>query len=602
MPVEISTDVAIPDDGIQLTRTYDRPLAEAESATWAFWDEDLGTWHAVPSEVSADRLSVTAVVHHLSLWTDVVGAVSGAITAAADWTFYQVGKVFDVRVDPPECTDGEPGWVDEVVSIDQRRNDPILFCTGHDAKDPELLVVKARVNRGFAYSIDAPGEHAWTYNSTGEGGDLDSALASVGNLGGTIAESLASLVQGEGFVAAGQELSLGLTAEQVRALDDGRVLTLRPPDALGFLLSVLGQLIGAEIGLVSGGYAGAVIAIAGCSQAVREADDGGTWARALKECVGSLDEAVATRLGGFLAQQGMGAAKAGKVAGHVVGRLSVYLALVGPVFSTMNYLAERATSDAARTVSVFPGAVSGVTAADLLSAEVPADCDLPAQRLVNGGATQGSPGEGMVAADGQGLVGYGDLAGLGYDQALVPYWCTAGGVSWPETLLLVGRGGALLASYDLGQIGGMEHASTQSVTVSGSSAVVEWQAYEGAGLAVTTHRSVVTYADGALVLQDTITAWDAAATLAAVLAALSDGSRTGLVDQAVIDDPTWSALVQLAAGQGGVGSWCDDPVDGRTVCEMILPADYGGGYSAVLEPADNAYGWRVTAVGGGVGD
>jgi hypothetical protein len=84
-----------------------------------------------------------------------------------------------------------------------------------------------------------------------------------------------------------------------------------------------------------------------------------------------------------------------------------------------------------RTVTGFPKA-QYVTMATLRTAEVPADCRLPAQRLVNGKTTHGFPGGGQIITDAA-KVGFADLAGLGYNQALTENGCSAGGVSWPRT-------------------------------------------------------------------------------------------------------------------------------------------------------------------------
>lgn len=98
----------------------------------------------------------------------------------------------------------------------------------------------------------------------------------------------------------------------------------------------------------------------------------------------------------------------------------------------MNYLGEHTLPDSARTVNVYTKAEQQVSATTLKTAEVPADCQLPAQRLRNNKTTQGSPGQGSLVH----TVGYGDLARLGYKQALTAYLCSAGGVSWPEDLVL----------------------------------------------------------------------------------------------------------------------------------------------------------------------
>lgn len=153
----------------------------------------------------------------------------------------------------------------------------------------------------------------------------------------------------------------------------------------------------------------------------------------------------------------------------------------------------------------------------LQTAEVPENCQIPRQRLVDGRSSDPT-GEnphaggrfaidmnGSESGDGPILVAFGDFAGLGYKQALVSYQCTAGGVSWPETLVLVGAAGRMLASYDLGQVRGTNRASVESMVSDEDAVTVKWASYDG-GVARNRaqHTSTVTYRGNALVLDDTI--------------------------------------------------------------------------------------------------
>jgi lysophospholipase L1-like esterase len=158
-------------------------------------------------------------------------------------------------------------------------------------------------------------------------------------------------------------------------------------------------------------------------------------------------------------------------------------------------------SDSAQTLDSSPSEVADkvtdVTEVDLQTAEIPAYCNLPAQRLVQSKTTKGTPGEGSLT----GVKAYGDIAGLGYRQALVSYWCTAGGTGWPEALLLVGSRGKLLASLAL-DTDRTEHAQVTKITMNGKSATVEWRSYLGCCTPVAKHVSVVTYLDRRLTLID----------------------------------------------------------------------------------------------------
>lgn len=396
-PVEITSD-ADPGAGVRITRQYAVPLPDDATATLAFFDEDLGEWLAVPSEVATDRRSVTAVVDHLSLWDDIVAtagqageafrqgleqagqtvrdtasavydgarqfsdAVRQGLADAADEMYYQAGKVFDVRVDPPTCDGDEPDWVDSVVVIEANRNNPVLWCSGHDAAHPELLVVKARVNRGFAMFTGTAAGATWTYNSTFDQDLFEVSLDAVTELDSVVGQSIAELTGGQGIVGAGQEVSYGFTERQAREVPVGTPLvSLTVPSTLGFLTTTLAQLVVRQGVDMLDGMLAAVVAVATCARSVGEADDLPSTGRAVLTCLRSSDEAIARNVGTALLRRGMEPKEAGQLAGRLVGRISIGLGLVGPVFNAMNYAAERATPQSARDAVVVLRSGSGAT-------------------------------------------------------------------------------------------------------------------------------------------------------------------------------------------------------------------------------------------------
>jgi hypothetical protein len=156
------------------------------------------------------------------------------------------------------------------------------------------------------------------------------------------------------------------------------------------------------------------------------------------------------------------------------------------------------------STTLASASATSVTETDLLTAEVPAYCNMPRQRLVDGKTTKGSPGIGGIQAatfNGTPTITYGDFAKLGYRQALTVYGCTAGGVGWPDVLILVGAKGKLLASFPLDRINNhREHAAVSSVSATGTQATVSWTEYDGAGSDVTDHLSRVSYRKGRLVV------------------------------------------------------------------------------------------------------
>ncbi|MBB2893728.1 hypothetical protein [Flexivirga oryzae] len=599
----MSTTAHLPTGGIRLSRTYAQPLPTGVSATMAFYDEQWGAWHAVPSKLSSDRRTVTAVVHHLSLWTDITGAVekvkkavSDAVNSAANWAYYQVGKVFDTRVNPPSCS-GTPDWVSSSVFIETDKNNPLLFCVGSDPKHASILDVKARVNRGFAYNAYLGPATDWLYNSTFSGMSLDDVVSAIGHLDDDVSQTWGLFSpKGSELVGAGEELSFGATEQQVRNLQGtSTVLRLEPPSTVGFLVSTLGRLVGAQLEQLADGYAAGAIAIAGCYSDVKAAHDAGTWTRAALTCLGGIDEDLAKTLASYLTERGVAPVKAGKLAGAVVGRLTVYLALVGPVFSTMNFALEQRLSDSARTVNVYPQAEQ-VTASTLRSAEVPADCRLPAQRLKNGKTTEGSPGGGSLVD----IVAYGDLAGLGYKQALTAYVCTAGGVTWPQDLVLIGAGGKLLASLNLGRFVQGEHSDLTTISFSGNAAHIAWTTYQGCCFYHVDQAATVSYQSGKLVLSNHTVSYSPEAVAEDVFLAQFEKKRGSLKDPEVVSDAEWTELTttfgdMIFTVDGSPGT-CEVSSQ-RAVCPVSgdgSNAEHLVGWMELDKDSGSGYGWRVT--------
>jgi hypothetical protein len=276
-PVSIETTEPLPASGVVLTRRFAVPLPSGATATFAYLDPQLGTWVATPSEVSPDRRSVIATVHHLSTWTELVGGTQQAVssfvdgarkagsaivdaaqsatssatqwaadafTKGADALYYAVGKVFTTRVDAPSCAKGLPYWADDVITIAAGHNDPILFCAGHDQKNPALLVIKARVNRGFGFPLSLAAKPAWQYDSSYDTGSVSAMLDVVTEPDTTMAANVAEVLSGGEVVGAGKEFSVGLTAEQAAAVKAGApVVELKVPSVITFLTSLLAQML-----------------------------------------------------------------------------------------------------------------------------------------------------------------------------------------------------------------------------------------------------------------------------------------------------------------------------------------------------------------------
>jgi hypothetical protein len=85
-------------------------------------------------------------------------------------------------------------------------------------------------------------------------------------------------------------------------------------------------------------------------------------------------------------------------------------------------------------------------------------------------------------------------------------------------------------------------------------------------------------------------------TLDRVIRAVVDGDREGLADPTVVSDADWDQLVEYAAGGDGAASTCRDNGEGTKDCGIAFDAARDAVYYAILAPADNDYGWRVTYV------
>lgn len=391
VPTQIELDGEMPTTGVQLTRVYPEPLPEDTAAAFMFFNDELGGWQAVPSELSADRRTLTATVHHLSLWDDIVAGgeqalqsvVNGAKSAGqsvqeaaaavgnsleeantnigkacangADALYFGIGKIFDTRVDDPVCDmPVTPLWVESVVVIGHNANNPILFCTGRDANSPDLLVVKARVNRGFAYTVTAAAPPQWSYNSTVEQAAFDAALQAVGNIDTVIAQSISDLSANGVIVGPAQEISYGFSSTAVNSVPIGSPLvTLHPPTVPQFLTSSIASAL-VKWGLSStDGYLAATIAVASCTNALKDTSDVLTGAAAVLDCLGEADEEIAKKLALALLETGSSPQAAGAAAGSMVAKASLVLAVIAPATAALNFVAESVTPESARTVTVF---------------------------------------------------------------------------------------------------------------------------------------------------------------------------------------------------------------------------------------------------------
>lgn len=595
-PVEVEA-ATIPADGIRILRRYATALPPGTTATLAFLDPDIQTWRAVPSTIAADRLSVSAVVHHLSLWTDFTSAVTDCAQAIGDCAYYHVGKIFSDRAEAPTCRSGlekpaaqrRPDWVDTVSYIEFNRNNPVLICAGPNG-DGDKLEVKATVNRSFGFVAEVTSEAGNVRNTTSDAADLGDAISDATHIDDTFSKSIEALLRGNSLVAGTETYSFELSEDEGRRAPQ-QLLVMKPPNTTEFLMSLLARLVGKDLDDKANGMLAAAILVGSCGTDVRDAKDDSSWGKALLSCTEGLDDATARRLSTFLDKRGVD--KPGFKAGYIVARASIYLALVGPAFESMNYVAERNTADSARSVSLFVR-IDAVNRATFKTAEVPAYCDnVPAERLKAGTTTKGGPGQGWISGDEP--AAFADLGHLGYKQGVVTYQCTAGGVGWPGVVLDVGAGGKLLHSYKLEklQLFG-DRSSTTSVKANGDSVVVSWSDHQGAGNLEVKHQTTFRVVGGEFQPSDRVTSYSCDATAQVVLNAAAKRDRANLDDRGAVSDQAWTALLeQVPAGGEANALPCDDVGGGQHLSEAYFDS---GSLSLLLRRNSGRYGWQVTDV------
>lgn len=373
-PIDIELEGEMPAGGATLTRVYPAPLPEGTAATFAYWDEEGETWAATPTTLNADRTTITATVDHFSTWLDVVAAntqatwntvvaaastagegvatwTGKAVTAAAEATLWSLGNIASVRVELPECDVPTPNWVlSETLQDDPTH--PVRLCVGHDAQDPDLLVVKARSNRAYGFSVDLAVQPAWEYNATAEN-NLATVISTVAAVDANVGQSVVELLNNGRFVGGGKEVSFGLPESSFRNYGYDYLLKLSPPSAQQFVFSMLAQeLVGAGISEADG-YLGAAIALAGCLDSGLKITEVGNLSSFIATCLTSIAEQGANMLTNALVKKGYAEVPALKTAKTILGKATLTFALFSGGAAAADYALENvAYSDADRTVQV----------------------------------------------------------------------------------------------------------------------------------------------------------------------------------------------------------------------------------------------------------
>jgi hypothetical protein len=154
--------------------------------------------------------------------------------------------------------------------------------------------------------------------------------------------------------------------------------------------------------------------------------------------------------------------------------------------------------------------LSPVTTKTLLQAEAPAMCRHPAGRLVNGSLPVADPLANGYAGIRLSGVEYTrllppattDLNADGIQDTAVAFDCSAGGVTWPETIAIYGPGPTLIGSIDLDKYVQTEHSDVMSFKVQGNRIAVQWISYEGADFDEQAWHGYLKLRDGTVTVTD----------------------------------------------------------------------------------------------------
>jgi hypothetical protein len=329
---------AMPPGGATLTRTLPAPLPAGRLATLASFDPAHQAWVPVATTLSADRRTLSAHVSHFSPWDDIA---------------YGAGWLLDTRVPAPSCQGRPPSWVKDTTFLDDRSS-PLRWCAGADPKNPDVLVVKAAVNRSYGMALSPRATPAWMWDSMLQGGPDDFfvqvATKALALPGGDLAGKL--------LVAGGAQADFGFTQAQVRAA--GGVPLLRA--GLDALPALTGATYTALTRALAGGQGPAaalvtLIAVAQCGTTISRALAGGDWiagAHAAITCLSANAQTISMTAAGILAKKMPSVAPRvlGKVVGTIGGKLwQVWAA--GMLFQAMTWRGDSALVEAARTFNVF---------------------------------------------------------------------------------------------------------------------------------------------------------------------------------------------------------------------------------------------------------
>ncbi|MDX6368097.1 MAG: hypothetical protein QOK30_3173 [Nocardioidaceae bacterium] len=173
---------------------------------------------------------------------------------------------------------------------------------------------------------------------------------------------------------------------------------------------------------------------------------------------------------------------------------------------TMRLVAVLTVPVFAMGVAAFPagaastGSQDAMSVSDLPDSVVPANCEMPRQRLHhNTTARKYLPKQGWINLSRPGRPIYAHLR-PGRSEVVATYNCTAGGVGWPQVIVAYSPGGRLIDGLDLYHFSHQEYAMVTGWRAVGHSVRMHWISEDGCCSNKHRHHSRIMLSQGRLVL------------------------------------------------------------------------------------------------------
>lgn len=298
----------------------------------------------IAAAIDSNRRVATAQVPHLSTWEWLAVEANHFVTST-----------LGLRGSAPECkTQPRPGWLDEVVFLDEKEA-PMRICTGADPADENIAVVKIRNNRGIGMIVTAPVTPRWAHLDVFSGqpanvaAEIESATISLLGVPTSVRSRTWVLPPGGGvdigFTASSLPLISKITATATLSTVIYGVLWDQLEDRIGDPLTLSAM----ELGFMAACFGQAVDSgLAGMSDSqVRAA---ATGFAAVAMCLIQKAPDVLSEIAGHLSEKAFQQMQSRKIAEKVGRNHARYLPLLNRVTTAL------VLADAVATVNLGAGA------------------------------------------------------------------------------------------------------------------------------------------------------------------------------------------------------------------------------------------------------